>query len=172
MIAQPEEMTFADDGRIPNNPDLPVLIYRGAAEPSGDLARHFEKLFAENGWTNSWRDGLYDFHHFHSTAHEVLGIARGQVRAKFGGEKGRIVELRPGDVVALPAGTGHKLEKASDDLLIVGAYADGRDWDIRKGDPGEREEVLANIVAVPVPRLDPVAGHNGLLPGLWGQEGG
>jgi uncharacterized protein YjlB len=88
----------------------------------------------------------------------VLGIARGSVTALLGGESGKTVTLKAGDVLVLPAGTGHKCERASGDLLIVGAYADGRDYDIRRGATQEKEEVRSNITSVPDPKRDPVTG--------------
>src|SRR5205823_2182636 len=115
---------FADDGKTPNNPALPLEIYRAAVRRRRGLdpAAIFEVLFASHGWKDSWRDGLYDFLHFHTRTHEVLGIARGKARVQFGGDKGRTVTLKAGDVVILPAGTGHRRLAASDDLLVVGAY--------------------------------------------------
>lgn len=166
--AEPEAHRLADDGRIPNNPDLPALLYRRAVPlAADDPARAFEDLFARHGWTGSWRNGIYPFHHFHSTAHEVLGIARGRVRARLGGEGGPSLELSAGDVVLLPAGTGHKNEGASPDLLVVGAYPEGQDPDLCRGRPGERPRALANIAAVPLPAVDPVHGPDGPLARLW-----
>lgn len=152
-----ERLDFADDGVIPNNPRLGVRIYREVTD-AADRAASFESLFAENGWTNSWRNGLYDFHHFHSNAHEVLGVAAGFVETTLGGEQGRTLRLEAGDAVVLPAGTGHKCETASEDILIVGAYAEGRGWDLRRGAPNEKEEVRRNIASVPDPLRDPVTG--------------
>lgn len=164
---EPEAHRFADDGRIPNS-RLAVLIYRGALDPeSGDLASPFEQLFAQNDWRGAWRDGIYPFHHFHSTAHEVLGVARGLARVRLGGEAGQSFALNAGDVVVLPAGVGHKDEGSSPDLLVVGAYPQGRDWDVRRGDPAEREEVLANLARVPLPGTDPVHGRDGPLAAWW-----
>jgi uncharacterized protein YjlB len=159
---QPERFSFADDGTIPNNARLRALVYRGVTGAK-DRARAFEKLFERNGWTNSWRDGLYDYHHFHSTAHEVLGIAEGSVVARVGGEDGETITLKAGDVVVLPAGTGHKRQRASEDLLIVGAYADGRDWDLCRGAPQDKEKVRRNITSLPDPERDPVTGIGGSL---------
>ena len=156
---------FADDGRIPNSP-LPLLVYR-AALSGADLADAAERQFAGNGWLGAWRDGIFAYHHFHSTSHEVLGIAAGRARVRFGGEAGETLELRAGDVVVIPAGVGHRLERGSPELLVVGAYPEGRSWDVRRGDPSERAEVMANLAAVPLPAADPVEGAGGALHGAW-----
>ena len=156
---------FDDDGRIPNNPKLPLVVYRLALPPSHDLAKNFERRFAENGWTNSWRNGIFTYHHYHSNTHEVLGVAQGQVRVCFGGEAGEVLALSAGDVAILPAGTGHKSESATEDFLVVGAYPDGRDYDICRGDPAEHDFAVKRIASVPLPRKDPVFGESGVL--VW-----
>jgi uncharacterized protein YjlB len=166
-MASPESFAFPDDGSIPNS-CLPLLVYRGAVDPEGgDPAKALEELFARNGWTGSWRNGIYDFHHFHSTAHEVLGIADGHVRARFGGDRGRLVELAPGDVVVIPAGVGHKNEESEGILLVIGAYPHGTTVDLCRGKAEERDKVLANIRAVPLPPTDPVKGPGGDLVHVW-----
>jgi uncharacterized protein YjlB len=162
----PETYTFEDDGSIPNS-RLPVLMYPGAAERDAGPGA-YEKLFAGHGWLGAWRDGIYPFHHFHSTAHEVLGIAVGSVQVMLGGPAGLRFGLRAGDVVVLPAGTGHCNLGSSSDLLVVGAYPNGMDWDLRRGDPAEHDEVLANVARVPLPDQDPVQGDGGSLVELWG----
>ncbi|HET6864985.1 MAG TPA: cupin domain-containing protein [Solirubrobacteraceae bacterium] len=124
----PETYTFDDDGSIPNS-SLPVLVYAGALDSDAGT-RAYEELFAGNGWLGAWRDGIYPFHHFHSTAHEVLGIAAGSAEVMLGGPGGRRFELAAGDVVVLPAGTGHCNLGSSPDLLVVGAYPNGMDWDL------------------------------------------
>lgn len=157
--------TFEDDGSIPNS-TLPVLVYRGVLSSDAG-AQAYEELFAGHGWLGAWRDGIFPFHHFHSSAHEVLGIARGTAGVMLGGPQGRRFELSAGHVVVLPAGTGHCNTGSSADLLVVGAYPNGMRWDLRRGDPAEREEVLANIARVPVPDQDPVGGPDGPLVELW-----
>jgi uncharacterized protein YjlB len=117
-----ETHLFADDGIVPNNPILPLVLYRGALGSEGDLAARCEDMFEANGWPGAWRNGIYGHHHYHSTAHEVLGIARGSARVRLGGESGATVELRAGDVVVIPAGFAHKRESASGDLLVIGSY--------------------------------------------------
>src|SRR3954447_3322654 len=116
----PEQHLFAEDGRIPNNPRLPLLVYRGALEPNAsDPAGTFEAVFARNGWRGAWRDGIYGFHHYHSPSHEVLGIARGSVQVRLGGEGGLATRLEAGDVVVIPAGAGHQKEGSTAALLGV-----------------------------------------------------
>jgi uncharacterized protein YjlB len=160
---EPEAIRFAESDAIPNS-FLPLLLYRGAlpADPA-----EIERAFATRDWRNSWRNGVYPFHHFHSIAHEVLGVAAGTATVLFGGPAGRQVELGPGDVVAIPAGVGHCRVAASPDFLIVGAYPGGADWDLRRGDPAELPEVRRNIAAVRLPATDPVYGKGGPLTKLW-----
>ena len=105
LIAQ----VLDDDGTYPNNARLPLLIYQAAVRlPQADPAAIFEALFDANGWGGAWRNGVYSFHHYHSTAHEVLGVYRGSARVQLGGENGLAFEVHPGDVVIIPAGIAHK----------------------------------------------------------------
>lgn len=143
-------------GEIPNNPRLPVLLHRGAI-PAGDPAAA-EALFARHGWPPAWRNGIYDFHHYHPDAHEALAIASGHVRVRLGGEAGVTLDLVAGDVVVLPAGTGHRNLGASKDLLVVGAYPPGMSPEQYTGRPGELEQALPAIAATPDPPSDPVTG--------------
>jgi uncharacterized protein YjlB len=164
---QPNAKRFADDGSIPNS-ELPVLIYHGVEEVA-DAAAACEALFEGNRWWRFWRDGIYSFHHFHSTAHEALGVVAGRAEVVLGGPvNGGRFELEAGDVAILPAGTGHCNEGSSGDFLVVGAYPAGQDWDLRRGDPAEHDEVVSNIKRVPVPEADPVHGAGGPLLDLWG----
>jgi uncharacterized protein YjlB len=162
---------FSDAGAIPNNPDLPVIHYRAAIELSGDAPAAIEAVFAKNRWKPDWRDSIYDYHHYHSTAHEVLGVAAGYARVRLGGISGDDVELGPGDVVVLPAGTGHKLIAASEDFLVVGAYPNGQEWDvIRADEPQKKAEALKTIANLAPPSADPVYGKNGPLRQIWLKE--
>jgi uncharacterized protein YjlB len=162
-----DALMFEDDGRIPNNPDLPLLLYRGALLPDAVLPAACEAVFAANRWGGGWRNGIFGDHHFHSTAHEVLGIARGRARVTFGGPDGKTVDVAAGDVAVVPAGTGHKREDASADLLVIGAYPGGMRADTLWGEAGEHETAVANIARVPLPDLDPVFGADGPLIGHW-----
>jgi len=163
-MQQPRAELFADDGVFPNS-RLPLLIYIAAvAEPSPEA---MEALFAKSGWPPQWRSGVYPFHHYHSTAHETLGIARGSARLMLGGPEGREFEVKAGDVIVIPAGVAHRRLSSSEDFLVVGAYPPGEDWDLRKGEAGDRPQADENIARVPMPTNDPVAGTAGPLTRLW-----
>ncbi len=159
---------LADDGSIPNNPKLPLLVYAGALQlKEHGSAAACEKILKTNLWGSSWRNGIYSYHHYHSTAHEVLIIAQGTARVHFGGEHGPMIDVQSGDVVVVPAGVGHKNLGASRDLLVVGAYPTGQKWDLCRGVAGERPWALQNIANVPLPLADPIYGDRGPLITQW-----
>jgi uncharacterized protein YjlB len=162
---------FADDGIVPNNPTLPLVLYRGALGAEGDLAARCEAMFDANGWPNPWRNGIYGHHHYHSTAHEVLGIASGSARVRLGGENGATVELRKGDVVVIPAGVAHKRESASPDLLVIGSYPRVQRPDICQADARSHDRSSDNVARVALPTYDPVTGETGPLLDCWRRHG-
>jgi len=167
-LVQPDTLLLAPNGWIPNNAHLPVLTYRAALEPdAADLASLFESAFARNGWPPRWRNGVYDFDHFHPSTHEVLGFARGHARLVVGGPApiGRELRVDAGDVVVLPAGTGHRRLAASADLLVVGAYPPGQDTGISRA--ALSADGLRALHAVRFPPSDPLAGADGPLATLW-----
>ena len=89
----------ADD--VPNN-TLPVLLYRRVlAANAADKAKLLRERFKSNGWTGIWTDTIYDYTHFHSNAHEVLGVAEGAVSLRLGGEAGLLFRLKAGDMLIL-----------------------------------------------------------------------
>jgi uncharacterized protein YjlB len=162
-------IAFSDDGIIPNNPRFPLIIYRGSmrlAETRYDPAAVIDMLFESNGWSRSWRDTVYDFVHYHSQIHEVMGVARGSAMLEFGGIKGRKLRLKGGDVAILPAGTGHRLVQATHDFLVVGAYPESGSYD-ECTDTRERGEAAKRIAKCRKLRTDPVFGKNGPLIKLW-----
>jgi uncharacterized protein YjlB len=169
MSKSPLTFLFKDDGAVPNNPALPVLIYKGAIETTGDTAATIEHLFGRNGWGHGqWRNGIYPFVHYHSMIHEVLGIARGHARVQLGGPSGETFEFAAGDVAILPAGTGHQRLSGSNDLLVIGAYPPRGTYNLCRGDnPADRDKALTTIPKVPVPGSDPVLGKNGGVAKLW-----
>ncbi|MDF2114452.1 cupin [Roseiarcaceae bacterium H3SJ34-1] len=159
---------FRDDGIIPNHPRWPLIIYRGCLKvpDTYDPAAAFEDLFEKNGWGDSWRDGIYDYAHYHSRIHEVLGIARGSGKVRFGGGRGRTLHLKAGDVAILPAGTGHQSLTASDDFLVVGAYPPVGTYDECTTEE-DRKKAIPAIARTGRPRKDPVYGSNGPLVEAW-----
>jgi uncharacterized protein YjlB len=158
---------LVDAGLIPNS-RLPLLVYPGAVELAGhpDPAAIFEALFARNRWVHSWRDGVYPFHHYHSTAHEVLGVYAGSASVCFGGESGLTIAVQAGDVVVIPAGVAHRRLSSSPGFAVVGAYPASQRWDMNYAVPGERPKADHNIARVPLPERDPVLGESG-LPEIW-----
>lgn len=166
----PRTCQFEDDGTFPNNEELPVLLYEQAfrRRGEGNVASSIEAVFEAHEWGGHWRNGIFSYHHYHSTAHEVLGVAAGAARVQLGGPEGEVFDVEQGDVVVLPAGTAHKNVGAEGDFLVVGAYpANGDDWDLKRGRPGERPEADRNIDQVPHPSKDPVYGANGPLLEHW-----
>ena len=166
-FVQPSQLTFKDDDIFPNSP-LPLLFYHQAITTKAkDPASIFEERFAENDWTNSWRDGVYSFPHYHSTSHEVLGVYSGAATLRLGGGHGKNVEVHAGDVIVIPAGVAHQNIGASEDFGVVGAYPDGRQWDLLRGLPGERPKADHHIAALPMPENDPIYGAEGPLRCIW-----
>lgn len=166
-IVQPEQFRFDDDGIFPNSV-LPLLVYRKALTADGqDPASLLEERFANNDWCNSWRNGVYSFVHYHSTTHEILGVYCGVATLRLGGEHGRNLDVHFGDVIVIPAGVGHQKLDASSDFAVVGAYPNGRDWDLLRGLPGERPKSDHTIASLPIPDYDPIYGANGPLRQIW-----
>src|SRR6187200_1046967 len=127
---EPLTFVFADDGLVPNNP-LPFLVYKAAIDvANAHPEKTIEGLFGVHGWGEMWRNGVYDFLHYHATVHEALGVARGHARVRFGGDQGREFDIAAGDVAILPAGTGHQCISSSADFCVVGAYPPGPPMDL------------------------------------------
>ena len=160
---------FTDDGRIPNNPTLPLVLYRGSIDLAGspDPEDMIEQRFADNGWGDMWRNGIYRYPHYHSMIHEVIAVARGRATVRFGGTKGREIVIVPGDVAVLPAGTGHQCLRHTPELVVIGAYPPSGTYDLCRGTKSERAAALASIPKVPRPATDPVFGAGGPLLALW-----
>jgi uncharacterized protein YjlB len=158
-----EAIILEDKGSIPNSP-FPLLIYRNAFSERGNKgAEWLENIFSSNQWTNSWRWRIYDFHHYHSNTHEVLGVFEGSAMLLMGGEGGKIFTVNPGDIIIIPAGVGHKCLEYTSDFEVVGAYPNGMSPDMKKGEKGERPFADLNISKVPLPPADPVYGQGGLI---------
>lgn len=157
-----------DDGTFPNNPDLPLLIYKKALllQPNENESA-IEDVFRSNGWTNLWVNGVHDFHHYHSLTHEVMGVYSGTADLQLGGPHGVCVELIRGDVIIIPAGVAHKCLNCTDDFSVVGAYPEGKNYDMNYGKEGERPNSDENIARVEIPDKDPVYGDKSGLKEIW-----
>jgi uncharacterized protein YjlB len=156
------------DGTFPNNAGLPLLVYQGAlAMSQSNPAAIVEDLFESNGWNGSWRNGIYEFHHYHSTAHEVLGVYSGSAKVQLGGENGITLTIRRGDVVIIPAGVAHKNLGADSNFRVVGAYPLGQRPDMCYGKAGERPLADDHIAGLSLPHMDPAYGANGPLKAYW-----
>lgn len=165
---KPLAFRLKDDGIIPNHPTWPLIIFRGAVRLPTDFdpAAVFEELFRSQGWGRSWRNGVYDYVHYHSQIHEVLGVARGSAKVQFGGNKGRVLTLKAGDAAILPAGTGHRNLGASHDFLVVGAYPPTGTYDLCTRSE-DHARALKTIPKVAKPRKDPIFGVKGPLIAAW-----
>ena len=164
---EPLTFTFQDDGIVPNNA-LPLLLYKQAIDVDSEHSeKTIEGLFGANGWGDMWRNGIYDYLHYHATVHEALGIARGHARVRFGGNSGKEFEISAGDVAILPAGTGHQCLSASKDFSVVGAYPPGPPMDLVRPSKEAHAKALRTIPKVAVPKTDPVLGEHGGLVKLW-----
>jgi uncharacterized protein YjlB len=166
---KPTAFNFKDDGLIPNHPRWPLVLYRTPVRLSAsfDPAAVFEDLFELNGWADAWRNGVYDYLHYHSRIHEAMGVAHGSAVVRFGGRRGRKLRVKAGDVVILPAGTGHQCLSASEDFLVVGAYPATGTYDLCHPSAQAYERTLKMVGKVPPPRKDPVYGREGNLLKLW-----
>lgn len=163
----PREWRFQSAGTLPNSP-LPVLAYTVPWPAGTDLGEAFEALFAAHGWTPLWRAGIFSYHHFHPDAHEALGVLRGSATVLIGGEQGETMTLNPGDVLILPAGTGHRCLDRRDGFEVVGAYPQGQETfsTLRPG-ADDAAGSRARIAQVPLPVADPVTGPTGRLMAAW-----
>ena len=155
-IIESHKFYFKPDDSIPNN-SVPVILHITESSLSGDdLADLFKSTFAKNGWTNSWRWGMYDYHHFHSNTFEVLAVYKGDAKIQLGGETGQILTIKTGDVLILPPGTGHKCIAHSKDFKLIGAYPNGIEPDLYRSSSNNIAIILKNIEQVKMYEKDPL----------------
>lgn len=167
MTATVETILFAEpSGGVPNNPDLPLLVYRGVLAEAERSAAALRALAGARGWHGFWQGGVYPFHHFHADAHEALGVIAGRARVQFGGVNGAKLELAAGDAVLIPAGVGHCALGGSADFACVGFYPPGAEPDLERDETPPANAAL-RVAAVPLPATDPLFGEDGPLTRLW-----
>ncbi len=156
---------FDNDGFIPNN-KLPVLIYKNVLQRV--KIKDFAFTFIQNGWANNWQDIILPYDHFHSNTHEVLGLTSGQAQLKLGGKNGKIIRVKAGDVIIIPAGVGHHSIDTSNDYQFVGGYPNGADWNLMVGlTDANRTSIIDQIAQIPIPDTDPIFGVDGPLSTYW-----
>jgi uncharacterized protein YjlB len=167
------QQVLADDGDIPNNERLPLILYKGAVDVSGpDPDGAFEEVFHANGWGNGWRGAaIFSFHHYHARAHEVVGIAQGRARLQFGGPEGPVIDVEAGDAALIPAGVGHCRLDDEPGLSVVGAYPPGQAPDMNREGETDRAGIRARIAEVALPLSDPLMGKDGPAITLWRTPG-
>lgn len=168
MKAEVQILQLKENGNFPNNPKLPVLLYKNVFDfKDKNPASTIEKVLAENNWGGLWRNGIYSFHHYHSSAHEALGIYGGWAEVQLGGPENDPVRIEQGDLIVLPVGTAHKKINSGDGFAVVGAYPDGQSWDMNYGKLEEMENAKQNISKVKLPSKDPVFGAYGKMFEYW-----
>lgn len=159
--------SFQENEYFPNNPKLPVLIYQKVFDEQRVTPEDIELVLYRNNWRYSWRNGIYTFHHYHSTAHEVLVVYSGWAEVQLGGPNQEILRIEKGDLVILPAGTAHKKINSGDGFAVIGAYPDQQAWDMNYGKPEETEQAKNNIEKVKIPGKDPIFGNQGPVFEHW-----
>ena len=164
-----KEYLFPTNKTFPNS-SLPLLIYKNACllgKQKNQSVKLLQTIFNKNNWKNTWSNGIYNFHHYHSNTHECMGIAAGKAWVIFGGTRGKRVSIEKGDIVIIPAGLAHKCSKASEEFLCVGGYPGGAQYDINLGTSEELEKAKSKLKKLPKPALDPVFGKEGFLKTFW-----
>ena len=164
-----KEYIFTVNKTFPNSP-LPLLIYKNSCllgNQKNKAARLLQNIFNKNNWKNTWTNGIYNFHHYHSNTHECMGIAAGKAWVVFGGIRGKKLLLEKGDIIIIPAGLAHKCSKTTSEFLCVGGYPGGAEYDINVGTREELKKAASRLKKLPKPALDPVFGKEGFLKAFW-----
>lgn len=162
-----QQLMLLDDGTFPNS-NLPVLLYQKALEiPALLEGMQVKHLLHSNGWTNNWKGGIYTYHHYHSTTHEALAVIEGKATLLLGGPAGQYIEIQKGDLLVIPAGVAHKNTSREDDLVCIGGYPGGKDFDVLTGQTGERPMADRRIQSIPLPATGPLLGEEDELVNIW-----
>ena len=167
MHVMPQKYFVEMSGNFPGS-KFPVLHYEQALSlPAFFPGRFVKELFQKHHWSNNWRSGIYTFNHYHSISHEVIAVIKGQAVILLGGENGKKVLLRKGDVMVIPAGVAHMNLGKERDIICIGGYPWGRDYDMNYGKDDEHPLVDENIRKVPLPDAGPLYGPGDPLIAIW-----
>jgi uncharacterized protein YjlB len=167
MNVSPIKFFCKDNGLFPNS-RYPVLLYKNAMDlPYLFAAAYVKSLFDKNNWSNAWKSGIFTYNHYHSITHEVMGVYEGSTRLLLGGDNGHQVKIEKGDVLVIPAGVAHRNLGKENQVKCVGAYPDGRPYDMNYGRPEERPQTDKNISQIPIPSKDPLWGLEDGIPLIW-----
>lgn len=157
---------YSENGHFPNNGFLPFLLYKNVLLFPAEKPEVMRALEA-NGWSNSWTGSIFDYHHYHSTAHELLVVLSGNAVVQIGGPLSDVFEVGVGDALLLPGGLAHKCETASGNFMVLAAYPNQQRYDIKKGKAEEKEKAMTNILKLALPQNDPFFGNDGPVKSLW-----
>jgi len=172
MQSQLHKYIIKPNGNFPNNEELPLLYYHRAIKlPKFFKGLYVRQLFRRNGWTNNWKEGIYEYDHYHSNTHEAIAVIKGRATLLFGSKGGKQIEVGEGDVVIIPAGVAHCNLDKQNSVTCIGGYAQGKDYDMNYGHPGERPKADKNIGRLGIPKRDPVFGKEKGLPVFWKKRG-
>lgn len=149
---------LAGDALMPNS-DLPVITLSDLVAETSIEANEMAARFETNGWQGTWTYTIFDYWHYHIEGHEVLGCVGGEATVGLGGPCGIEIKMRPGDVVLIPAGVGHKRLSGTDDFAVVGAYPEGQNGSITRAGSLDLEKARAMIGGLALPEQDPVIGE-------------
>ena len=167
FMLTPQEYFVERNGNFPGS-KFPVLQYEQALSlPKFFPGRFVKSLFQKHHWSNNWRNGIYTFHHYHSISHEALAVIKGHAMILLGGENGQKVLLKKNDVIVIPAGVAHMNLGEKTDIVCIGGYPWGRDYDMNYGKEEEHPLVDDNIRKVPLPDTGPLYGSDDPLISIW-----
>ncbi|KTC87685.1 cupin domain-containing protein [Legionella drozanskii] len=158
---------ISPEAYFPGNPNYPLLIYKQVFSAGNETPKEIQTRLERNNWDQSWIDSIYDFHHYHSSTHEVLVIISGDGQVQFGGEQGSTHTISAGDVVIIPAGVAHKSLNLSDNFRCIGAYPFNISVDMKLGRVEEYLKAIETVKQIGLPKKDPVFGEKGLLFDYW-----
>ena len=166
-LVKPVTRIYPPDDDVPNNPMLPIVFIKSGVLP-GQGGSAIRALFTRNRWGGSWQFTVFDYHHYHPNAHEVLVVASGHAQIQIGGPAGDVFNVSDGDAIVLPAGTGHCRLGASPDFSVCGAYPPGQEnYETIRVEPQPSARSKDQIANVALPLSCPVFGDANLLLTAW-----